>query len=283
MSVGVCVANHEGFALAAESRRLAELAGPEPRHEIVSENARKLFLVDERLAVATHGQATIGERTIGALMEEFTSPPADGAVAYANALGEWFARKLSAGTQPRRGDLANAESMRWPLGFAVAGFDGDTGHLYEVAVRAGDHRVELKSPGTANPGVHAFGQTDGIDRFLSGVDRSALKKARISLSAEDERKLGMLAYGLIVPEDLTGAAALAESLLGLQLLAQRCSWGTLADGDVARIPGCGGQIKTITIARDGGRWARAPEPSPTSRRGVAEPSGVALRLERWSA
>lgn len=282
MSVGVCVANRQGFALATDSRQMAELAGSEPRFEIASEEARKLFLIEGRLAVATHGHAMIGEHTIGDLMEQFAGPVEDGVVEYATALGEWFAKRLSLEIRPRRGDLVNAESLRRPLGFVVAGFDGETGRICAVKVRSGDWNVEPRTPSTENPGVYSFGQSDGIDRLLSGVDRQALREAKISLPAEVEDKLGLLRYDLVIPDDLAGAAQLAESLVSVQLLAQRFSSKTYASR-TNRVPGCGGEIRSLAVARDGGAWISGPEASAGRQnpRGVPVPSdGAPQRAQR---
>lgn len=260
MSVGVCVASKAGIAMVADSRRMAERAGPEPRFSIASENARKIFLVGGRFGVATHGQATIGSRTIGDLMDDQDSE-ADTPIALAMALGTWFSKALDAATPSSRGDLLRADSLGWPLGFVVSGYEGDIGRVIQIKVRPGDYQLSEPGPSTQNPGVFPFGQSDGIDRLLTGIDRHALKQARVSIAEEHEENLELLSYDLKIPEDLASAAEFAESLVGVQLLAQTYSWGTYA-GKKKRVPGCGGRIRTLALTEAEGRWLRGWSTNP---------------------
>jgi hypothetical protein len=261
---------------------MAQIGGQEPRFEVVSEDARKLFPVKDHLGVATYGQAVIGEQTIGSLMERFQEPADEGVSAYAASLGEHFSALLSGATQPRRGDLLNAEGLRWPLGFVVAGFDGDTGLVYEVKVRAGDHQIEALKLSTDNPGVYSFGQSDGIDRLLAGIDRRAVGEAKIPVAEGDEIKLELLRYEILVPDDLDEAAELAESLVEVQLLAQRFSSGTYASKR-KRVPGCGGRIRTLRVTPGGARWVQSSTSPPASPREASPPTGEAPRRAQRSA
>jgi hypothetical protein len=233
--------------------------GPEPRAEVMSENARKLFLIEDRIAVATHGLATIGDRTIGALMDDFEQATTDSVEAYAAALGTYFAGALSAVTPPGRGDLLKANRLVWPLDFLVTGYDDEVGRAFDVKARPGDSRVELLDPSTDNPGVIPRGQADAIGRLLDGFDRQGLKDARIAIASEDQEKLALLSYDLILPQELEAAVEFAEFLISTQFGAQRFSYGTYASR--SRVPGCGGQIRAVTIAPDGGQWVRGAEPS----------------------
>ena len=252
MSVGVCVASEGGIAVAVDSRRTVQ-AGSGGAFSVESEEARKLFLPQSGIVVATHGRAVIGEKTIGTLMEEFAPPQAGGTSGFAKSLGAWFGERMRDATNPRRGDFVKADALGWPLGFAVAGFDDGVGHIYAVKVRAGDSQVEVKDPSTDNPGIYPLGLTDGIERLLNGVDRQALRQAKVKVSPADEKKLELLSYDLAIPKVLPEALNLAQALVQVQFLSQEVSYGTFASAEV-RVKGCGGQIRTATISQDGAQF-----------------------------
>jgi len=281
VSVGVCVTSPEGIAIATDSRRTVQIGGREGSFSVESDEAQKLFMLENRIAVATYGEAMIGARTVESLMEDFKSPISSGAVAVAEAIGTWFAKQLSAATKPPRGDLVNSKAMRRPVRFVVAGFDEKIGHLYEVKVRAGDSQVQLLTPNTENFGIYPFGQRDGIDRLLTGIDRLAMEEARISVSPEEEDKLRLLSYELVEAETLEVAIATAQSLVEVQLLAQHISLRAYANRNL-RVPGCGGQIRTIAVARERARWEREVIPARVPSEFLS-PVGATPRPQQRSA
>jgi len=249
MSVGVFVASEGGVAVAVDSRRTVQVGSGGP-FSVESEEARKLFLPQPGIVVATHGRAVVGEKTIGSLIEEFPIPEAGGTIEFARSLGGWFAAQMRDATEPRRGDFVKADALGWPLGFAVAGFDDGVGHIYAVKVRPGDSQIEVKAPSTDNPGIYPLGLTDGIERLLNGVDRQALRQAKVKVSPADERKLELLSYDLAVPKALPDALNLAQALVQVQFLSQEISYGTFASAEV-RVKGCGGRIRMASVSRDG--------------------------------
>jgi len=246
MSVGVCVACKGGVVLATDSRRSLQVGD---RFSTDSDKARKLFIRD-RVAIATHGQAVIDGQTIDALMDDFEAPEAGGTIGVAKALGEWFGKRLSDASRPRRGDFVKHEALTWPLGFVLSGFDGGIGHAYAVKVRPADWRVQVLEPSTDNPGVYPFASDDGIQRLLSGVDRKALREAGIRLSSEEEKRLRLLSYELAIPEELSATVRFAQSLVYVQFLAQEISHGTFVS-ELSRVKGCGGMIKTVMVSKEG--------------------------------
>jgi hypothetical protein len=223
--------------------------------------------------VATYGEAIIGNATVGELMDLFNAEKSGEAAEYPAELGGWFSGRLTDAMQPRRGDFINAEDMGWPLGFVVAVFDSSVGRLYEVRVRAGDYEVEALALSTDNPGVYPFGSTDGIDRLINGVDTRAMRRAGFTISEEDEDKLDLVSYDLIVPEQMDEAVEMAESLLGVQLLAQRFSWGPYVNKE-ARVQVCGGVIRTVALTEEGGRWVRGEPSNSLARTAQARLPGV---------
>ena len=266
MTVVVCTAASEGIVVATDSRRMQSRGGSEPTYEVASDLARKLFVVD-RIVVATRGEAMIGDETIGQIMDRFDAPVDSGPRAYAEALGVYFAHKLSEATLPQRGDLFKAENMKWPIGFAVAGYEDGIGYAFWVRVRRGDSNVEQLGLSTDNPGVLPFGQADAINRLLNGIDEQALRDVRIAIPAEDQPKLPLLSYDLVLPQNVEEAAELAEFLITTQLGAQRFSYGAHASG--RRIPGCGGPIRIASVSVEGASWIAGRPPEQELRRQVA--------------
>jgi hypothetical protein len=278
MSVGVCVAGEGGVVLATDSRRSLQIGN---QFSTESEEARKLFIVRERFAVATYGKAVIDGKTIGALMEDFDEPEAGGTIGLAKALGEWFGRRLSDASPSRRGDFLKKDAMEWQLGFVLSGFDDGVAHAYEVKVRPGDWAVQVLEPSTDNPGVYPFASDDGIQRLLSGVDRKALREAGINLSSEDKKRLRLLSYELAIPKELSATVGFAQSLVYVQFLAQEISYGTFVN-EASRVKGCGGTIKTATVSEAGAAWG--PTLSlPTDLPGLPSQAGGVPRSERRSA
>lgn len=255
MSVGVCVFYEAGVVVATDSRRVAFTDAPNPSWEIASEKARKLFVVDQRLVVATHGEAMVGGATVGAKMDELEIQ-ADDPHDFAERLGDRFGAELAAARPPRRGDLVYADGLRWPLAFVVVGYADGVGRAYQVGVRAGDYRVSvLSEPTTKNPGVYSFGEDDGIRRLIHGIDHRALRDASAAPSDTEREKLDLLAYDLHPLEDVGDAADFAERLIEIQLVAQRFSAGTYARKE-NRIEACNDSIRAVVVAPDGADWLR---------------------------
>ena len=236
-------------------------------HRIASDSAEKLFLVED-IGVATYGIATIGNRSIRGLMEDFAPDAPTDLQAFAESLGEFFHAALDDATPSRRGDL-RVEDLGWPLGLVVAGYDSaGVGHILDVKIRASGSRVEPAVPTTCNPGVAPRGQCDAIERTLEGVDLKRLDAAKISLSDEARERLPMLRYDLILPTTIEDAARLAEILVRLQIDIQSFSDGTY--GQPSAVPGCGGVVRTLAVSRIEAGWVSEPgRRLPTSSRADA--------------
>lgn len=278
MSVSVGVVASEGLALTTDSRRTQRRGNPDPHYRVASDAAEKLFLVENRFAVATYGVATVGGQTIRGLVEQFPGFQEENLEDFVGAVGTWFQEKLSSATEPKRGDLLQAERLEWPVRFAVAGFENDVGYIFDVKARAGDMRVERAEPTTDNPGVVPRGQIDAIERLLNGVDLRALRDAKITLNSGDQEKLGLLSYDLILPQGVQDAVDLAEFLVTTQIEMQRFHDGTYASP--RRVPGCGGQLRTIAVTRNGARWMRGAGEPLTSPRLSGQQQRVVEARER---
>jgi hypothetical protein len=238
--------------MVTDGRRTAQLAGNPPRYEVSSEDARKLFVSGDRFAIATYGEAEIDGRSVEDVIADFAAPDEADCERFANALGSHVSELLSEAIEPVRGDLVRAELLRGRVSFVVGAQDEDCGRVFEVKVRPGKSVVEPRLE-TTDPGVYPFGQTDGIDRFLKGIDLDALQAARLRIEKGKHEKLKLLGYDLIYPETLAEAAELALDLIEIQLLAQRISRGTYADKD-PRVAGCGGRIQALTLGASAIEW-----------------------------
>ena len=256
MSVAVAVAASEGLVLATDSRTIQQRDDGAAHYRVASDATEKLFSVHDRFAVATYGMAMIGDATIRGLLQDFTIGGGVDVTAYAEALGDYFSTKLSAVTPARRGQM-RVEDLRWPLGFLVGGYDdAGVGQILEVAVRPANSRTQAAGTSTRNPGVVHRGQSDAIERMLEGVDTKALEKTRVSLSADDLKKLELFRYDLILPHAIDDAVRLAEFLVETQIKMQQFSDGTYANP--GQIPGCGGPVRVLAVTRAAATWMRHP-------------------------
>jgi hypothetical protein len=106
---------------------------------------------------------------------------------------------------------------------------------------------------TTNPAVYPFGLTDGIDRFLNGIDLKGLEKARLEIPEGREGDLELLRYDLIYPDTLDEAIDFALGLIDIQLFAQRFSYGSYANKG-ARVKGCGGRVQAVKLGSGAIEW-----------------------------
>ena len=271
MTVVVGVAAPDGMILAAESRSTYTNGA---HHRIASDNAQKVFQVRDSIAVATYGQAGIGQRTIAGLMDEFVSQLHDEvpqeAGALAHALGGFFDERYRAGTPREEVDTWEAAEGS-PLGFLVAGYDDDgIGRIREVLIPG---PVVQDEPGgvpinTAVMGVSWRGQTDVIRRLIYGFDGDMFGAAGHVLPDELQEPIGQLTYNLLFPVTMQDAVDFASFLIRTTIDMQRFSDGTQArPGDV---PGCGGPLRILAVTREGLQWVVQPTLSEPSGAGIAE-------------
>ncbi len=258
MTIVVGIATPDGIVLATDSRTTLTIdaADPSSRTRISSDSAEKVFLLCDRFAVATFGEAFIGEQTIAGLMSMFIAQldetPADGR-GLARALGRFYEEqyeraRTSAGTRvDRDGPTA--------LGFLVAGYDsGGIGHLYETRIPGPE--VEEYGINTANIGMVPRGQTDVIDRLLLGYDALLLNGLEVDVPSDVQNALDQLAYTLMIPITLQDGVDFARFLIRTTIDMQRFSDGTYAFS--VGVPDCGGPTTIAVVRRAGVEWVAAP-------------------------
>jgi hypothetical protein len=255
--------------LAAESRTTYSVG---ERHRIASDFTQKVYPVSEKFAVATYGWNTIGGRTIAGLMDQFVSQlgrrkPRD-AEAIAAALGSFFHKRFVE-------DISEEEQAKWgettgyfPLGFAVAGYDGDgIGRIREVAIPGPDIEKDTEIT-TAHGGALWRGQTDVIRRLLFGFDADAFGAAGHELPEDLQEPVANLRYDLLFPITMQDAVDFASFLIRTTIDMQRFSDGTVTD--TGNLPGCGGPIRILAITREGVQWVAPPVLTDSTGPGVAE-------------
>lgn len=271
MTIVVGVSAPDGIILAADSRTTVMLPDGtnSERPRIASDNAEKVFDVCGGYAVATFGDAFIGNRTVGGLMSEFEAlvqheklPVGD----FADRLGEFFNSRY---VQARADDGAPvADDEVGNLGFLVAGYDSSgVGHICEVLIPRGE-RTETDLDTADTTGFVFRGMTDVINRLMRGVDREAITRVGIGLDSDLSEELEGVTYNVIYPITVQDAIDLAVFLVRTTIDMQRFS-----DGIVA-LPGgwsgCGGPINVIAVQQNGVEWVSKPSLEVRHRGGQAE-------------
>ena len=268
MTVVVGVAAPDGIILAAESRTTNMFENG--RHRIISDTAQKLFPVG-RIGVATYGNAFIGGRTIAGLMDEFVSQLGEDAPdtvdALAEALAVFFDGRFRAVADPDLLEWCEANPGIYPVGFLVAGYDEDgIGSIREAGIPGpfvGDAEIT-----TAELGVSWRGQTDVIRRLIKGFDSDEFRVQGHEVPDEMHEPLAGLEYALQLPVTMQDAVDLACFLVRTTIDMQRFSDGTF--GRIGNVPGCGGLVRVLSIARAGPEWVTVPALTGEAAAGVAE-------------
>lgn len=250
MTVVVAAAAPDGMVLAADSRTTFREGD---HHRVMTDIARKVFVVHDRFAVATWGMAQVGGRTIHGLIDEFVAQHA----AVAGEIDE-FAQTLAAFLDTCLADAAAADGEAPPgpgLGLLVAGYDADgVGQVLEVNVPGAQNIATTVT--TAHIGVTWRGQTDVIRRLIKGFDHAALTAASVTIPRATLSKLETLDYRLILPVTVSEAVEFAAFLVRTTVNMQRFSDGTTLAP--RRIPACGGATQIVAVTRQGCQLVAAP-------------------------
>lgn len=274
MTIVVGVAAPDGIVLAADSRTTTfpEGLGPDARHRIVSDSADKLFTICDRFAVATYGNAFIGFKTIGGLMNEFIAHLGEDAPtdidAFVEQLGQFFHERYSA-FRDEIGEPIDPADDTIVIGFLVAGYDAEgIGHIKEVHV-PGPRLVQTEI-NTAITGLAPRGQTDVINRLLAGVDWPGLAEHAKDFPQEVIEALSGVEYDILFPITLQDAIDFASFLIRTTIDMQRFSDGIRNGG--GGIPGCGGETRVVAVKRNEVEWVSRSALSARRATGTAEGS-----------
>jgi hypothetical protein len=279
MTIVVGVTVPDGIILAADSRTTVMRPDGEGvfRHRIATDNAEKVFDVCGGYAVATFGDAFIGNLTIAGVMAEFEATidvEANGQGAenglpihkFADRLGSYFNDRLTVAREAAGNPLR--ENEVGILGFLVAGYDdAGVGHICEVLIPDGQ-RTQTDLNTSDAPGFGLRGTTDVVYRLTRGVDWAAIRKQNITIEPDLKRQLQELTYDIIYPITMQDAIDLAAFFVRTTIDMQRFSDGM--EAAKGRWPGCGGPINVIAVRQDGVTWASRNELELRPRGGYAE-------------
>lgn len=268
MTIVVGVAAPDGLILAADSRMTYTPDGAEGRTRVASDYTQKVFSVCGRFGVACYGAGFVEDKTIAGQMADFEAllgkPKPDlGLDEFASGLRTFFEDRVrkdlaAAGTPWKRGD-------KWRLGFLVAGYDtaGIVGYLRDVRVpEAGGPWIFPSGPSTSNVGPTWRGQDDVLNRLMAGVDSDLLVASGVHVPEDLEEALAGLEYNVMRPITTQDAVDCAVFLIETTIGMQRFHDGTRARP--GGVPGCGGPIRILHIARGAVEWISRPTVSAAS-------------------
>ena len=267
MTLVLAVACGDGLVIAGDSRTSSPAsAGPA---RVLSDRTHKVFALGQ-VAVATYGLALVLKRNIASHLAELTAgAPSSPTPSEVVGLLDAHFRPLVQEHLTRAG--ANRPSDA--LGFLVAGYEGGVGSVHEVVLPSGENRV-VASTASEPPGGAAWrGQTDVVERLITGVDRRRL--TRIAQRAGKEGPLedldeALRGLGYLIRFDamnLQDAVDYAVLAIRTTVEVQRLTDGTVAAPGAW--PGVGGPIEVATVTSpDGLRWVARSDvtlPAPERR------------------
>jgi hypothetical protein len=252
VTIVVGVAAPDGIVLAADSRA-SHFDGE--RHRVASDSSIKLFEIFGKVAIATYGLGFLGEKTIAGVIDEFVATLADDRSASAADVASALAAFCDARFTEAYPEFDVSAVGGALLGFLVAGYEDDgVARIHEVGIPGGGVTTPMGAIeiSTRSQGVLWRGETDVIRRLVKGVDWNVLAAAGIEVPEEMEGALEGLEYNLLLPVTLDDAVDFATFLIRTTIEMQRFSDGTALQPEAN--PTCGGDVRTIVIARDGTQW-----------------------------
>jgi hypothetical protein len=247
MTIVVAVATPDGLVLAADSRTTS-FPDESDRSRVASDTTEKVSILCGRFALATFGDAFIGESSITSLLAEFAAQfqqmPAD-AEELAGELATFFDKRF----------MKHAAPNAVGVGFIVGGYGPKgVGYLYEVEVPG--RTCEVLEPNTGHRGMVPRGQRGVIDRLMEGVDRELLEDIEIEVPPELDAELERFAYIVQIPITLQDGIDFARFLIRTTIDMQRFSDGTKAYA--VGLPLCGGPTRIAVVRRQEAEWVTPP-------------------------
>ena len=229
----------EGIVFAADSRQVYR--NEKENWRIATDNAQKVFPILGTIGGLTYGQASICNKSILSLVEEYRS--SSGPVSKRSTVKE-TADGLSNFLDAKWKECQPAEQSRDPpsVGMIVAGYElSGNRRVFECLV-PGPSVIELGSP--AKPGVMWQGQTDVVTRLIRGFDPRINKLSWFQPQFTPE--LAKLNYALMLNVmAMQDAIDFCVFLIRTTIDMQRFSDGIDLDpGDIA---GTGGPIDVAVI------------------------------------
>lgn len=169
MTIVVSITIPEGIVFAADSRQTYTNSHGDVR--VSSDNAVKLFQLNDRIAAATYGWAFMDGRNILSHVKDFKVQLKDANISVsemARRLGEYLTEIYQRGTNNKVD--TPVEDGNYAVGLLVGGYDpgGAQGQVYELYIPKGES--VLRRTSDESPGSAWRGHTPVISRLLRGFD-----------------------------------------------------------------------------------------------------------------
>jgi hypothetical protein len=277
MTLAVTVVCQDGVVVAADSRTTL---GNHRMLRVGSDFTHKVFQSGQ-VAVATYGEAFVGDRSIASHMDEFAAVEAGNCLhpgPVAERLAAYFGERYDDHLASAGGgddDPAPPPAVA-ALGFLVSGYDDvGVGEAWEVTL---PDRGVAQLATTANRGGAVWrGQSDVITRIVRGVDFELLWRLAEVNDMHDRVDAVMPLLdecGYRIPFDsmnLQDGIDFAVLCIRTTVDVQRLTLGPFATAPEFSWPGVGGPIEIATVTTaDGFRWVQRTSVMGERPAGVAE-------------
>lgn len=262
-TVNITVSTGEGIVIAADSRvtYFTEDKGKGYITRIATDDAQKVFRLGDFVGATYSGKASIGDRNINSIIQEFRGDYSIGdtsntdVTVIAQKLYEFIREKYL-----REFMGTNVE----PLELTVSGYDENRGkRAYTIIVSPhGALMEEIRE--FKDFGARWRGQTDVITRMIKGVDNKLLPRLSEKSRSEAEKLAYNIPFKYLTLQD---GIDFAIFMIRTSIDMQRFADGTM--GEPGAVQGVGGAVDVAIITPDGFRWIQKKElrgETPTSSR-----------------
>ncbi|MDH4099183.1 MAG: hypothetical protein OEV28_01250 [Nitrospirota bacterium] len=262
-TVNITVSTSEGIVIAADSRvtYFTEDKGKGYITRTATDDAQKVFRLGDFVGATYSGKASIGDRNINSIIQEFRGD---------NNIGDTSNTDVTVIAQ-RLYDFVREKYLRAfmgtqvePLELTVSGYDENREkRAYTIIVSPlGALKEEIKE--FRDFGARWRGQTDVVTRMIKGVDNKLLPKLSDKSRAEAEKLAYNIPFKYLTLQD---GIDFAIFMIRTSIDMQRFADGTV--GEPGAVQGVGGPIDVAIITPDGFRWIQKKElrgETPTSSR-----------------
>jgi hypothetical protein len=239
-----------------------------------------------QVAVATFGEAFIGNRSIAGHMDEFAvveqgncEHPGPVAERVAAFFGDRLDAQWAGGGEEEDDDTGPPHPDEAALGFLVSGYDdAGVGEAWEVALPG--RRVTRLATGAEGGGAAWRGQADVVTRLVRGVDVELLWRLAAVNDMHDRVDAVMPLLdecGYRIPFDsmnLQDGIDFAVLCIRTTVDVQRLTLGPFGISPEFSWPGVGGPIEIATVtAYEGFRWVQRTSVQGERPAGLAEGQG----------
>lgn len=252
-TVNITVSTNDGIVIAADSRVTYLTEDGDGRHvtRIATDEAMKVFRLGDNVGATFAGKASVGDRSISGLIQEFRVDNGIGDTS--NTEITVIARKLYDFIRNKYVEAYMSKPVE-PLEFTVSGYDElKTKRAYSMTISSvGTIMEEVKE--FQNLGARWRGQTDVITRLVKGVDNNLISQLRGEAREEADKMAYNIPFKYLTLQDgIDFAIFMIRTTIDMQ---------RFADGTVEHpgtVQGVGGAIDVAVITPDGFRWIQKKE------------------------